>query len=153
MTKRRLKPLRERFFGKVDISGDCWQWLGYRAPSGYGLFWTGKRDERAHRVSWQFHNGPIPDGLHVLHHCDNPPCVNPGHLWLGTDADNVRDKVKKNRHCYGSLHYKAKIDESDVLVIRELRSASTSVKALSWFFEISEQTIYQVSQRRTWRHI
>lgn len=150
---RMTRPAEERFWPKVDKSGDCWVWTGHRTLGDYGLFWINEKDERAHRVSWQFHNGSVPDEMHVLHHCDNPPCVNPDHLWLGTDADNVRDKVKKKRHCYGSHHGGSKVDESDVLIIRELRSIGTSVKALSWLFDIAEVTIYQISQGISWRHI
>jgi hypothetical protein len=87
----------DRFWEKVDKSGDCWLWTGHRGCKGYGAAWAEGRHQAAHRVSWELAFGAIPDGLHVLHHCDNPPCVNPDHLWLGTNSDNQRDCVAKGR--------------------------------------------------------
>lgn len=87
----------DRFLEKVDKSGSCWVWTGYRVQFGYGIITTAKRRERAHRVSYRLHVGPIPDGLLVLHKCDNPPCVNPDHLFLGTDLDNKEDCKRKGR--------------------------------------------------------
>jgi len=92
----------ERFWQKVDKSGDCWLWTGYINPSGYGQFQeTSTLSERAHRTSWKLANGPIPPGMFVCHHCDNPPCVNPAHLFIGTGNDNMADKVAKGRQARG----------------------------------------------------
>lgn len=97
-------PSEDRFWAKVDKSGDCWVWTAsvFRERLGYGKFQTGSnrgesRVAYAHRVSWELHFGPIPNGLFVCHHCDNPPCVRPDHLFLGTAADNVRDMDRKGR--------------------------------------------------------
>ena len=96
----------ERFWEKVDRSGgpdSCWLWLAHTNPKGYGRFAVGGRDggqEGAHRASWRLHHGEIPPGMRVLHNCpagDNPTCVNPAHLWLGTDKDNMDDMVAKGR--------------------------------------------------------
>lgn len=98
------------FWAKVDKSGGddaCWIWTAFRLRAGYGLFkWYGK-DTGAHRVSWELAHGAIPDGLWVLHNCpggDNPACVNPAHLWLGTQQDNTDDMVKKGRSATGVRH-------------------------------------------------
>lgn len=91
----------EDLFEKHVLKGDgCWLWNGYRNQSGYGVTRVGGRGSKAifaHRLSWEIHKGPIPDGLHVLHRCDNPQCVNPEHLFLGTDLDNQRDRIAKGR--------------------------------------------------------
>jgi hypothetical protein len=94
-----LSPEYRRFLTCVEKKEDtgCWVWRGYTYVSGYGGYFDGEKRRRAHRASWELANGPIPDGMLVLHRCDNRPCVNPDHLFLGTDSDNRRDCVAKNR--------------------------------------------------------
>jgi len=94
------QALWERFWAKVDRSGDCWVWIGTRWPTGYGQMRGDGRQLMAHRVAWQIVKGPIPEGLFVCHKCDNPPCVRPDHLFLGTAADNTRDRDVKGRNGY-----------------------------------------------------
>ena len=101
-SSRPRAPLDERFWAKVDraSSDACWPWLATHGRFGYGEFKVGGRSGRsvkAHRVAWELTHGPISDGLFVLHRCDNPPCCNPGHLFLGTHADNMRDMAQKGR--------------------------------------------------------
>lgn len=90
------RTLAERLWARVERRGpgECWEWTAHRLPKGYGVFGPGVV---AHRVAWEVAHGPIPDGLHVLHTCDNPPCCNPGHLRLGTPQDNVDDMMRKGR--------------------------------------------------------
>lgn len=87
----------ERFWPRVSKSEGCWEWTGPRYPNGYGMFSYQGRTQGTHRVAWMLTHGPIPDGLQVLHRCDNRPCVRPDHLFLGTQADNLRDCRAKGR--------------------------------------------------------
>jgi len=153
-----LDPLeRERlFWQKVDRRGpdECWEWTGSRHGKGYGMVGVGSRIvDKAHRVSWRMHNGLIPEGMHVLHHCDNPPCVNPAHLFIGTNDDNVRDKIAKGRQrvpC-GEAHGNAKLTERDVIEIRLL--SDVPVKEIAARFSISGCTVRRVRNRTAWAHV
>lgn len=104
--QRAMKPIEQRFWEKVDkqTESGCWEWRSAIRGNGYGAFFThlideGRKCHGAHRYSWVMANGPIPDGLWVLHKCDNRICVNPDHLFLGDRVDNMRDAAKKQRVC------------------------------------------------------
>ena len=121
--------LLERFWDKVDVRGpdDCWEWQAFNYK-GYGRFgirrWRGGGfvhiSEKAHRVSWIiFHNQEVPDGMCICHHCDNPPCVNPAHLFLGTHKDNWDDAIRKGRIAqYGEMHRHAKLTDLDLRALK-----------------------------------
>jgi hypothetical protein len=99
-----MKTLKERFDLQVDKSADCWEWVGSKIPQGYGHIHHNHADIYAHRASWIIYYGEIPNGLCVLHRCDNPSCVNPEHLFIGTIADNMHDRDAKGRNNKGKRY-------------------------------------------------
>jgi len=153
---QRFKTPAERFWEKVNKIGrkDCWEWraaLVYK----YGKFKANGKSFRAHRYSYEMEYGPIPEGMLVLHHCDNPPCVNPRHLFLGTHQDNVADRVKKGRTrspC-GEAHGKSKLSESDIIYIRNARGNGDSLGRLASQFKVNKSAICKICRRTTWKHI
>lgn len=115
------KPaMLERFWAKVKKGGpdDCWTWTGSTSARGYGQTSFGGFSMFAHRVSWMIHFGPIPADMYVLHRCDNPPCINPNHLFLGTNQDNYDDRDAKGRVAHGERAAKAKLTAAQVMDIR-----------------------------------
>lgn len=150
----------ERFWDNVvKTENGCWLWQGKSEVNGYGYARFGMRQELTHRISWILHYGKIPDGLNVLHHCDVRRCVNPdpGHLFLGTLADNNRDCREKGRHGYGHLpgekNGRALLSESDVRDARKRFEKGMSVTELAKRFGISRPGMYNIVHRITWRSI
>lgn len=150
--------LEKRFWAKVDRSAGpdgCWIWNACLDSSGYGLFWAGPKPmQRAHRVSWALVNGRLPDPC-GLHRCDNPPCVNPAHIFEGTKKDNVIDRDTKGRgklpaKKYGSKHQNAKLSEADVLAIRAATGTQTE---LARQYGVSQITISRIKSRKRWGHL
>lgn len=144
----------ERFFRKVERTmraPGCWLWTGSKIPQGYGRVRIDGKALATHRVSWEMHRGPIPKGLHVLHYCDEPACVNPNHLFLGTHTDNMRDMFAKGR-CdrKGEAHGSAKLTSSQV---REIRAAPNGSAAMAEKYGVSYCTIKNIRARRTWAHL
>jgi uncharacterized protein (DUF433 family) len=154
---RGRKPIAERFWKYVQKGPDCWIWTAYISPSGYGTLtdYDGvtQRAVHAHRVSYEIHFGPISDGMHVLHRCDNPPCVRPDHLFLGTNSDNVADKVAKDRQRRGESVWISKLREADVREILRRHAAGDRPGQLVRDFNVSPPTISDIIHRRTWRHL
>ena len=136
MPKRR--PLKERFYKNLPSGRDpdkCWEWQGACTSHGYGNIGAGGNCRKvlsAHRVAWQLANDQkIPEGMHVLHSCDNPSCCNPSHLRLGTNADNVRDKVERGRTPCGESHYNAKVPDEIVCEAVALANSGLTHRAVA----------------------
>jgi hypothetical protein len=150
---------QSRFWAKVDKSGGCWLWTACRDGNGYGWFGIGSkkcggfRMVRTHRFAWELTNGPIPDSMCVCHRCDIRHCVNPAHLFLGTDADNVHDRDTKGRGAFGEKQGSAKLTEQDVLEIRALAASGQKNVALATRFGVGRRTINNIVLRQRWRHV
>jgi hypothetical protein len=152
-----------RFWAKVKILGpeDCWEWQASKDQDNYGLVRIDGSCLKAHRVSWQLTYGLIPKGLFCCHHCDNPSCINPGHLFLGTNQDNMTDMSLKGRstkgQCFirGCEHGRHKLTEEQVLEIRKLHSLEShlSQAKLAVMFGVAATTINDIVSHRKWKHI
>lgn len=149
---------QDLFWEKVNTSGDCWEWTASHDPKGYGFFGVAGRVMRAHRVSYVMHKGEIPDDLIVCHSCDNPKCVNPNHLWLGTHKDNAIDREAKNRGGRkGPLGSKARASKLTEPVVRQIKEllveGKTTHRVLAKMFGVHFATISDLANGKTWRHI
>ena len=151
-------PVAERFAAKVRKSAECWEWQGYCNPYGYGSFNLNGKMQYAHRVAWELANGTVPDGLCVLHSCDNPPCVRPSHLFLGTLTDNSRDMVQKGR-CRGAENAgegngRAKLTTGSVRLIRAMYASGHYVHSeLASIFGICKTHASDITNHKYWRHL
>lgn len=175
----------DRFWRQVDRRGadECWEWIGARIEAGYGKFWIAGKTVSAHRHAWSLTHGQDPTGASVLHRCDNPPCVNPSHLFLGTQADNVADakakgrtasgdrngsrvkpermprgdrngaRTKPDRLRRGSLVWASKLTPDDVLAIRAAAALGAKQSDLARKYGVTPQAVFHVVHRLSWRHV
>ena len=147
----------DRFFDKVNQSSSCWLWTaGLREKDGYGCMDVYGKLMNTHRLSWEIHHGEIPDSLHVLHKCDIKRCVNPSHLFLGTQDDNNKDRANKDRSWKpkGEEHPMAKLNDIKVREIRRLyKAGSLSQYKLADIFNVSQQAINLVVNNKRWGHV
>ena len=144
-----------RFWSKVDKSGDCWLWTGARDHRGYGRFQVGRRHGTvlAHRLAWELHYQPIPDGILVCHTCDNPPCIRPDHLFQGTQRDNMGDASAKGRLDNRANRGLQRLTPANVLEIRARYARGQNNGALAAEFGISLSHFHAVVNGTSWRHI
>lgn len=143
----KLRDRFEKFFDRSDASS-CWEWKGHRSSKGYGYF---GREKRAHRISWEIYHGPIPDNLHVLHRCDNPPCVNPAHLFLGTNIDNIADREQKGRGAAFREHRSTtKLTRQQVLSIRADPRFQADIAA---DYGVSRSAVSLIKLNKRWQWI
>lgn len=147
-------PLAERFWSRVNIGNcdECWEWQSRRIK-GYGAFtYRHGKYEYAHRFAYKIVNGTIPRGMGVLHKCDNPPCCNPSHLFLGTQSDNLHDMAQKGRNAKGERSGTAKLTKSDVIEIRSTYPSKT-MQVLADRYGVTLSTISKIVHRERWAHI
>lgn len=152
------KIVEKRFWEKVKKTDNCWLWMSTTHSNGngfrYGYFRYGNKNVRAHRMSWIIQNGFIPDGKCICHTCDNPQCVNPSHLFIGSRLDNMRDAKVKNRLATGEKHGRAKLNWVIVGRIRKICQAGRSgggIDAMARKFNIARSTIYKIMRNQTWQ--
>lgn len=135
----------------VTINNDtgCWVWRGVRSTAGYPYHGA----IRAHRAVYELFNGPIPEGQFVCHRCDNPPCVNPAHLFAGTSAENTRDCAEKRRFPHGESHFRAKFTAPMVRSIRRRFECGASATAMAREFGVGRSTIIKIVTRKLWKYL
>lgn len=137
-----------RFFSRVEKTEYCWNWTGSKHKFGYGEFRIGRTLFRCHRYSYEIHKGEIPEGLGINHTCDNPSCVNPDHLYAGTAQQNVTDALNRERHTNRIL------TKDQVIQIRSLlKDPSLNPNKISKLFNVLPITIYNIRDRKTWKHL
>jgi hypothetical protein len=146
----------ERLMARIRYQGDCWEWTGSLNGKGYGQINIkgGNVPSLVHRTSYAEFVGPIPEGLDVLHKCDNPLCFKPSHLFLGTHADNMKDKMEKGRHRYGvsqgSAHGMSKLTDAQVL---EIRASAGPSRIVAEKYGISGRQVRDIRNRQSWKHL
>lgn len=161
-------PLEQRFWEKVDRSGECWLWMGTRYKTGYGQIKVKDKTLKAYRVAYELTYGPIPKGLMICHKCDNPPCVRPDHLFSGTGQENHDDQKTKGRTLTGDRNWtrihpervrrgekatKAKLTESQVRAIYSRILDGERPYSLAREYGVTYQTIYSIVVGKSWRHL
>jgi HNH endonuclease len=144
------RPLEEYFI--PEPNSGCWLWLGAVDQDQYGIGWDTelKRNMRAHRMVYEILVGPIPSDKKLLHRCDNPCCVNPDHMTIGTTAENNADMREKGRHAFGIRHGMNKLSEQEVIAIRE---AEGTHQEISNRFGISKATVTHIKNGRLWKNL
>ena len=153
----KLPVNRERIYtsSSVNKETECWEWSAHRNSGGYGTINAGGKVQLAHRLSYRLFKRPIPEGMCVCHRCDNPCCVNPDHLWLATNAENVRDRDEKGRlDCrVGENNGNAKITEVVAFDIVELLSEGQGPAEIARKLGVGPGIVYSIKYNRTWKHI
>lgn len=138
-----------------DKKSDCFLWIGASLPKGYGIIKRPgeRRQYYAHRLAYMIHKGEIPDRVQVCHSCDNPSCVNPKHLFLGTSKDNHQDMKVKNRHLYGERNTEAKLTDRDVKEIRVMWVAGVRQRKIGLAYGVCQGTISRIVLKKRWVHV
>ncbi len=152
------RPLEDRFHEKYERIPECGCWIWTATTDGhYGLISVGRKMEKAHRVSYDLHNGPIPDGLCVMHRCDVTECVNPYHLMAGSQIENIADRDAKGRQVpnrpAGELNGMAKLTKDKVVLIKEMLGRGDAIKVIASEFEVSRAAVSLIKSGKRWANI
>lgn len=143
----------DKFWNLVVKTEQCWEWTGSTNRYGYGRYWYQEHEHPAHRLAYELTYGPVPSNLLVCHRCDNRRCVRPDHLFLGTTADNTRDRHQKQRDARGERVNTAKLTATQVLAIRRLYTEGTTIANLARQYGVSDSAIEFIIHRRNWKHL
>ncbi len=168
--------MKEKLLNKIKIINNCWEWQGGLNNAGYGKIRNGKKHLSAHRLSYELFKGQIPEGKLVCHSCDNKKCVNPDHLWLGTQKENIQDakkkgilpkqfgrkhseetlkklKLRKHSDRRGDKHHLKKLTSDDVFKIRELLDQGIKQVEIAKLYDVDSSAISNIKRKRNWSHI
>ncbi len=147
--------IKERFYSKFKVNEDngCWEWVANRFPKGYGCFKLNGKSQAAHRISYEIHTGEIQEGMVICHKCDNPCCVNPVHLFMGTQKDNLLDRKIKGRSIFGEKNGRCKLKTEDINIIRRLLSKKVDQRDIAKEFGVGQTTISRIKLNESWSHI
>lgn len=155
----RWPSIEERLWSRLEQEpGGCWVWPGGKALGGYGVIWFRGRSEGAHRVAYILTHGEVPPGMFVLHSCDNPPCCNPAHLFLGTHSENMHDMDRKGRRVvrglrFGVEHHSARLTPDTVRAIRASLDEGVTARALAREYGVASGTIDKIKHRLSWANV
>lgn len=146
---------KTRFWSKVDIRSkhECWEWKASLRSTGYGQFELGRTMLKSHRVAYELTHGTIHNGLHVCHTCDNRKCVNPSHLFLGTNADNANDRTLKRRSAVGKQLPQTKLNKTSVKHIKRMLLKGISKIQIAKQYRVSPATIHAIANGDTWKYV
>jgi len=138
---------------RVHKTESCWLWTGLISQDGYGKVGYNYKTYRAHRLIFELLTKQNINNKYLCHSCDNPLCVNPKHLFIGTQKDNIKDASNKNRRAIGEKHPQHKLTEKEVLEIRNLKKNGKTIKELSYLFKVNQSSISAITTYRYWKHI
>lgn len=151
---KRCKDRAIDFKDRINVlDNGCHEWIGAKDKNGYGTLRKDKKDYKAHRYSYELNKGKIPNGLLVCHTCDNPSCVNPEHLFLGTNKDNMADMVKKNRSAFGEKNANSKLNKHMVKLIRQRLELGISQQKIADEFCINQTNVSKIKTGKSWSNV